>query len=104
MKQVWVTHEHFETLTVSNWTRRPNKCVSYKFTIRSTESPAAVTALLKFVKGWVNASEDVKQNGYKKIAVTGMDPGYVITVIFFTALGAWRLKHVCGFCAGSHIS
>lgn len=92
LKQVWVTHAEFETLSVSNWTRRPNKCMSQKITLRSTDSPAAVKSLLKFVKSWVDASADVKQSAYKKIALSNVDPGYEITIICFTAVGSSKKK------------
>ena len=91
-KQVWLAHSHFESLTISNWTRRPNKTVLLKLTVRPTEAPEAVQALLKFIKGWVHASPDVKQSGYQKIALTGVDPGYTLTVIFSTAVGSSKKK------------
>jgi len=92
LKQVWLTHSEFQSLTVSNWTRRPNKCVSQLVTVRSTDSPEAVKSLLKFIKSWVDASADVKQSGYKKVGLSNIDPGYEITIIFFTAVGSSKKK------------
>ena len=92
VKQVWIAHDSFQSLTVSNWTRRPNKCVNMRIGIRATDSPKAVKAFVKFVKSWVDACSDVKQSGYKKIALTGVDPGYTVTIIFFTAVGASKKK------------
>ena len=71
-------------MCVSNWTRRPNKCVNFDITLRRTDSPAAVTALITFLKQYVDTSAEVRQGSYKKIALTKLDPGFVITVIFYT--------------------
>ena len=86
-KQVWISHEEFEKLSVSNWTRRPGKQVMMEVIPKFTSDPDDVRTLAIWIRTWIKASDGINQEVYQKGHLKKVEEGFIIQVIFTTKIG-----------------
>ena len=88
--QVFLSYSDLERLVAFNWTRRPSKQARLKWGFRSDSNPAALTAVRDFCRDWITAHPGVENSNYTKACFVGLNPGYVLEVIFYPKVGKSR--------------
>ena len=91
-KQIWITHEAFSSLSISNWTRRPGKAIKMKVLPKLTSDPDDVQTLALYIRAWLKAADGVEQSKYQKAHVARLEEGFTINVICHCTVGTSSKK------------
>jgi len=87
MKQTWIAHRQFSNMIIQNWTRRPSKTVKLEIGISCRCPLKKVEQLRTFAQKWIEKSEEIQQENYRKFHITKTGNGYNIEIIFFPGIG-----------------
>ena len=87
-KQVFISHQSFQTLMVTNWTRRPAKLCHYILSVstagKTGQVAAKVSRMSNVVRKWLDDHPDIDQSCYKKSAIKAtVFKGIDLEVVFY---------------------
>jgi hypothetical protein len=87
-KQVFISHQSFQTLMVTNWTRRPEKICRYMLSLSAAggtgQVAAKVSQMSNVVRKIIDEHPDIDQSCYKKAAIkASVATGITLEVVFY---------------------